>query len=118
MLDAKQLIGQIMGTGSEGSTGKGSGPAGIAGGALQVDDRLAAYTIAEQLPDGSTVIHFEKGDPDYKGSYQAINQMFLQNDPGVYTLVNREQDLGNDGLRKAKLSYHPVDFVRKYRVSL
>jgi len=90
---------------------------GIAGGALQVDDRLAAYTIAEQLPDGSTVIHFEKGDPEYKGSYQAINQMFLQNDPGIYTLVNREQDLGNDGLRKAKLSYHPVDFVRKYRIS-
>ena len=91
---------------------------GITGGALQVQDRLAAYTIAEELPDGTLVIHFEKGDPDYKGSYQAINQMFLENVPGSHTLVNREQDLGNEGLRKAKLSYNPVDYVRKYRIAL
>jgi hypothetical protein len=64
------------------------------------------------------VIHFEKGDPEYKGSYQAINQMFLEQDPSPSTLVNREQDLGSEGLRKAKLSYHPVDYVRKYQVSL
>ena len=91
---------------------------GITGGALQVGDRLAAYTIAEELPDGTLVIHFEKGDPDYKGSYQAINQMFLENAPCPCTLVNREQDLDNEGLRKAKLSYHPVDYVRKYRLAL
>ncbi len=91
---------------------------GITGGALQVQDRLAAYTIAEELPDGTLVIHFEKGDPDYKGSYQAINQMFLENVPGSHPLINREQDLGNEGLRKAKLSYNPVDYVRKYRIAL
>jgi hypothetical protein len=91
---------------------------GVTGGALRVEDRLAAYTIAEDLPDGTLVIHFEKGDPEYKGSYQAINQMFLEQDPSPSTLVNREQDLGSEGLRKAKLSYHPVDYVRKYQVSL
>ena len=91
---------------------------GVTGGALQVDNTLAAYTVAEIMPDNSLVIHFEKGDPQYKGSYQAINQMFLENDPSPCTLVNREQDLGDEGLRKAKLSYNPIDFVRKYRVEL
>ncbi len=91
---------------------------GLTGGALRVDNILAAYTVAEAMPDNSLVIHFEKGDPQYKGSYQAINQMFLENDKSPCTMVNREQDLGDEGLRKAKLSYNPVDYVRKYRVTL
>jgi len=91
---------------------------GVTGGGLRVDSTLAAYTVAEVMPDNSLVIHFEKACPDFKGSYQAINQMFLANDPSPCTLVNREQDLGDEGLRKAKLSYNPVDFVRKYRVAL
>lgn len=91
---------------------------GITGGALRVEDTLVSYTIAEGLPDDSLVIHFEKGDPDYKGSYQAINQMFLEQSPQEGSLVNREQDLGDQGLRKAKLSYHPVDYVRKYQVMI
>jgi hypothetical protein len=91
---------------------------GVTGGALQVDSTLVAYTVGEAMPDNTLVIHFEKGCPDFKGSYQAINQMFLENDTGTSTLVNREQDLGDQGLRKAKLSYNPVDFVRKYRVTI
>ena len=91
---------------------------GITGGALQVDEVMAAYTIAETLPDNSLVIHFEKGCPDFKGSYQAINQMFLANAPEGPTHVNREQDIGDEGLRKAKLSYHPVDFIKKYQVEV
>jgi len=89
----------------------------ITGGALQVDHDLAAYTVAEVLPDNTVVIHFEKGCPDYKGSYQAINQMFLANDDSACDIVNREQDIGDEGLRKAKLSYHPVDYVRKFEVT-
>jgi uncharacterized protein len=88
----------------------------ITGGALRVDKTLVAYTIAETLPDTTLLIHFEKGDPDYKGSYQAINQLFLENAPAGHPRVNREQDLGDEGLRKAKLSYHPVDYVRKFEV--
>lgn len=91
---------------------------GITGGALQVNEVMAAYTIAEKMPDNSLVIHFEKGCPDFKGSYQAINQMFLANSPEGPTLVNREQDIGDEGLRKAKLSYHPVDFIKKYQVAI
>jgi hypothetical protein len=63
------------------------------------------------------VIHFEKGDPDFKGVYQAINQLFLARAGEGYSFVNREQDLGDPGLRKAKQSYHPVAYLKKYRVA-
>ena len=92
--------------------------AGLFGGALMVDGSMVAYTVAEALTVDMLLIHFEKGDTQYKGIYQAINQMFLANSAAGYTFVNREQDLGDEGLRKAKLSYHPEDFLRKFRVTL
>jgi hypothetical protein len=88
------------------------------GGAITVDDEMVAYTVAEALTDETVVIHFEKGDTQYKGVYQAINQMFLENTAGEFSFVNREQDLNDEGLRKSKLSYHPVKFVKKYRLTL
>lgn len=91
---------------------------GLIGGGLVVNDKMIAYTIAEALDDQSVVIHFEKGCPQFKGVYQAINQMFLENCCQNYQVVNREQDLGDEGLRKAKLSYNPLDFLRKYKVCL
>jgi hypothetical protein len=63
------------------------------------------------------LIHFEKGNPDYKGIYQAINQMFLERSGNTFEFVNREQDLDIQGLRKAKLSYHPVNFIKKYKIT-
>jgi hypothetical protein len=91
---------------------------GIMGGAITVDDEMVAYTVAEALTDETVVIHFEKGDTQYKGVYQAINQMFLENTAGEFSFVNREQDLNDEGLRKSKLSYLPVKFVKKYRLTL
>jgi len=91
---------------------------GLTGGALLVGQEMVAYTIAEQLSKDMIVIHFEKANPDYKGAYQAINQMFLEHNGEQYDFVNREQDLGDEGLRKAKLSYYPIDFLKKYRVML
>ena len=90
----------------------------ICGGALEVEGILAAYTIAEKVSHDTMVIHFEKGDPSFKGSYQAINQSFLASCNDEIKWVNREQDLGNDGLRKAKLSYNPAGYIRKYKVML
>ena len=90
----------------------------LLGGAIMVEDIIVAYTIAEPLDKDTVVIHFEKGCPAHKGIYQAINQMFLESLKGRFRLVNREQDLGDEGLRKAKMSYHPVDFNQKYRVAL
>ncbi|MEJ2166609.1 MAG: phosphatidylglycerol lysyltransferase domain-containing protein [Desulfobacterales bacterium] len=91
---------------------------GTMGGAIMVDGKMAAYTVAEGLTSDTVVIHFEKGDTQYKGIYQAVNQMFLAHGADNFTLVNREQDLNDEGLRKAKLSYHPVKFLRKYSVTL
>ncbi len=90
----------------------------LTGGALVVDQAMVAYTIAEIVTKDTLVIHFEKGNPDYKGVYQAINQMFLEHSGSKMKWVNREQDLDNQGLRKAKLSYNPVEFLKKYRVIL
>jgi uncharacterized protein len=91
---------------------------GLVGGGLVVDEKMIAYTIAEALDDNSIVIHFEKGCPNFKGVYQAINQMFLERCCQSFKIVNREQDLGDDGLRKAKLSYNPLAFLKKYKVCL
>lgn len=91
---------------------------GLIGGAIRVEGRMVAYTVADALAPDTLVIHFEKGHPEYKGVYQAINQIFLERDGQLYSRVNREQDLGDEGLRKAKLSYNPVDFVKKCEVRL
>ncbi len=90
---------------------------GLFGGALIVDGSMVAYTLAETLTRDMVLIHFEKGDTQYKGVYQAINQQFLANSASDYAIVNREQDLNDEGLRKAKLSYHPSDYLQKYRVT-
>ncbi len=91
---------------------------GLVGGAIMVDNTMAAYTVAESLSEDMILVHFEKGNTDFKGVYQAMNQLFLENSGYNHKIVNREQDLGDEGLRKAKLSYHPVDFIKKYRVNL
>lgn len=90
----------------------------IRGAALYVDGGIAAYTVGEIYAGDTLLIHFEKGDPGYKGSYQAINQMFAQQAPADLKWINREQDLGSEGLRKAKMSYHPSRFIKKYRVEI
>jgi hypothetical protein len=91
---------------------------GLIGGGLVVDDKMIAYTVAEALDETSVVIHFEKGCPNFKGVYQAINQIFLERCCQGFRIVNREQDLGDEGLRKAKLSYNPSGFLKKYTVCL
>jgi hypothetical protein len=90
----------------------------VTGAAIMVDNDMAAYTIAESLTDETLVIHFEKGNPNYMGVYQAINQIYLERSGSRHNIVNREQDLGDEGLRKAKQSYHPFDFIKKYRITV
>ena len=88
---------------------------GITGGVIYINKKIAAYTIADFTMRDTIVVHSERGDRDYKGSYQAINRLFLENNKREgYKFVNREQDVGDLGLRKAKLSYNPVKFVEKY----
>jgi len=87
---------------------------GLFGAGLMVDEKMVAYTVAEALPDNTLVIHFEKGCPVYKGIYQAMNRLFLENSARKYEIVNREQDLGDQGLKKAKESYNPMGYLKKF----
>lgn len=88
----------------------------LCGGIYYVDGRPAAYTLGEEIAMGETfVIHFEKAVGDYKGLYQFINQSFASILPENYKTINREQDLGDEGLRQAKMTYRPLGFVKKYR---
>lgn len=90
---------------------------GLLGGILKVKGKPAAYTIAETISEDTVMIHFEKALSIYSGAYQAINRMFLQNSASSFTTVNREEDLGDEGMRVAKMSYHPVGFLKKYTLS-
>jgi hypothetical protein len=84
---------------------------------VTVDGKPAAYTMGESLQKGKTfVVHIEKAISEYKGVYQFINMAFAAVLPQSYTWINREQDLGNPGLRQAKMTYLPCGFVKKYRI--
>lgn len=85
-------------------------------GGIYVDGKLEAFTIGELLNPNMALIHIEKANPNIRGLYPFINQQFLVNEFSDVEFVNREEDLGIPGLRKAKLSYHPIRFVEKYTV--
>jgi hypothetical protein len=91
----------------------------LCGGIFYIDGQPAAYCLGEELALGkSFVINFEKAvlAEDLKGIYQYINQAFASILPEKYETINREQDLGDSGMRQSKMSYRPVGFVKKYRV--
>lgn len=96
-------------------------PLQLCGGIFYIDQQPAAYCLGEELALGTSfVIHNEKAvlTPEFRGLYQFINQAFASILPDKYETVNREQDLGDPGLRQAKESYHPVGFVKKFRAGL
>jgi uncharacterized protein len=88
----------------------------LIGGAVVVDGRIQAFAIGERLNPTTAVVHFEKANPELRGMYQLINHWFSQNELSEFAYVNREQDLGIEGLRKAKESYHPHRMVRKFTI--
>ena len=91
---------------------------GLFGAWLEIDGKMAAFTIADANNPRMAVIHFEKADAVYPGIYPALNQMFLEKRLGDVPFVNRQEDLGQEGLRRAKLSYHPCRFGEKYTLEL
>ncbi len=93
---------------------------GLEGGVLRVKGRVVAFTIGEPICFGDTYdVHFEKAFADVAGAYSVINQQFArwvrEHHPEVKYL-NREDDMGIDGLRQAKLSYHPSILLEEYVV--
>lgn len=85
-------------------------------GGIYIDNELEAFTFGDNCKKNMAVIHIEKANPDLRGVYSAINKLFLENEFPDVEFVNREDDLGIDGLRQAKLSYKPVKLVEKYTV--
>ena len=72
--------------------------------------------LVEKINDNMALIHIEKANADIRGLYPYINKMFLVDEFPDVEWVNREEDMGVEGLRKAKLSYYPERFVEKYTV--
>ncbi len=88
---------------------------GLCGGALYVSGEVVAFSIGEMVND-MMIVHFEKARSEFRGAYQAINQAFAQYSAEGAKLINREQDLGEEGLRQAKETYNPVGFLKKSRI--
>ncbi len=89
---------------------------GLIGGAIRINGEIVAFSLGERLNENTVLIHFEKADTDYTGIYQAINNEFLKNEWEHTLYVNREEDMGIEGLRKAKLSYCPEFLVESYEI--
>ena len=86
---------------------------GLRGGILRVNGEIAAFSMGEPLCSDTFVVHIEKAFAEIEGAYPMINQQFVQHECMDYTYVNREDDAGSEGLRKAKLSYRPAFMVEK-----
>lgn len=86
---------------------------GLTGGLIRAEGKVVAFSIGEVLNDDMYVVHIEKAFSDVPGAYPIINQQFLIHEALEYTYVNREDDAGSEGLRKAKESYHPEFLMEK-----
>ncbi len=89
---------------------------GLQGVVITVDGIVRAFALGERLNRETAVCHFEKADPFLEGIAQLVNREFARLLFSDCIYINREQDLGEPGLRNAKLSYHPVELVEKYRI--
>lgn len=85
----------------------------LVGGLIRVKGKIVAFCIGEAVCNDTFVVHVEKAFPDVEGAYPMINQQFVQHECMDYQYVNREEDTGAEGLRKAKLSYRPAFLVEK-----
>lgn len=92
---------------------------GMFGGALRINGKIAGYSIGEIIGD-TLFCHIEKADISYHGAYQMVTNQFLRMyaDNGKIRFVNREDDCGDEGLRKSKLSYNPVELIEKIEVNV
>jgi hypothetical protein len=90
----------------------------VKGALIKVDGKPEAFTVGEKLNSNTVVIHVEKANAMINGLYPFVNQQFLVNHWNGIEYVSREQDLGIEGLRKAKLSYNPIILLEKFTVEL
>lgn len=84
------------------------------GGIIYVDDMAVAFTVGSAISDTVYNIHIEKALKDFSGAYTVINREFAKRLPDEVRYINREDDMGLDGLRRAKRSYYPEIMLKKY----
>ncbi len=90
----------------------------LCGGAIMIDGVIEAFALGEMLNNKTAVIHVEKANQEIRGIYQIINQQFCENQWKYIPYMNREQDLGVEGLRQAKQSYQPYKLIEKFRIRM
>ena len=90
----------------------------LKGGAILLNDKVVAFTFGERLNSDTAVIHVEKADQNIRGIYAAINQNFVEHEWSDMIYINREEDMGIEGLRKAKESYRPIKMIEKFNATL
>lgn len=86
----------------------------LTGGIIKIDGKISAVTIGEPLNSTTFCVHIEKADRQYNGIYTGINNCFVRSCMNGFEYINREEDLGIEGLRKSKLSYHPAFLLDKH----
>ena len=86
---------------------------GLKGGALRVNGEILAYSYGQPLTKDTFGVHAEKSLYEIDGGFTMINQQFAEHNCADFAYINREEDLGLDSLRQAKLSYHPAFLLEK-----
>ena len=90
---------------------------GLQGGIIRQEGIVKAVTIGEPITPDTYCVHIEKADVSVPGIYAGINNCFAESAARDFTYINREEDLGLEGLRKAKLSYNPAFLLDKYVIT-
>ena len=87
---------------------------GFSGGIIRTNGRIVAFSVGDILSENTFLVYIEKAFSEYSGAYQLINREFVLHNCMDVEYVNREDDSGNEGLRRAKLSYRPYEIVKKF----
>lgn len=86
----------------------------LSGGIIRTKGRVVAFSVGDELSKDTFLVHIEKAYSEFQGAYQLINREFVIDNCDSYKYVNREDDAGDEGLRKAKLSYKPHKILTKF----
>ena len=89
----------------------------LCGAVLKANNKIISLSIGEKVGD-TLFVHVEKGLIEFSGVYQVMVQKFAETYAGYLLFINREEDDGVEGLRKSKLSYHPIGLLNKYSVEI
>lgn len=89
----------------------------LMGGVIRIDGKIVAFTLGSPINKDTYDVHVEKALPSVEGAYTIINREFVRSIPTQYRFINREEDLGLPGLRRAKESYYPLQKLLKIRAT-